>query len=188
MNEVDVIPAHKDSWSRKDLFKRILSRYCVVLEDIGGRVPTYVVSERQNENMHEQLEEINSHFRKLGFSARLYPDDPWIIQLIPDPKRQWPSPRFVMAMWLLSVFTTVFAGEKWMSTSRPEGGWFVENTSLDAFFGYTLPLFFCYNFSLLYTKTPCSQARSESTSHISYSRACNNLVAIWADWFCFSST
>ena len=142
MNEVDVIPAHKDSWSRKDLFKRILSRYCVVLEDIGGRVPTYVVSERQNENMHEQLEEINSHFRKLGFSARLYPDDPWIIQLIPDPKKQWPSPRFVMAMWLLSIFTTVFAGEKWMSTSRPEGGWFVENTSLDAFFGYTLPLFF----------------------------------------------
>ena len=28
-----------------------------------------------------------------------------------------------------------------MSDARPSGGWFVENTSLDAFIGYTLPLF-----------------------------------------------
>jgi len=141
MPEDEVIPVHKDSWSQRELLQRILSRHCFVLEDIGGRTPTYLVSEKGEENFHETLESINTHLRPLGYSARLYPDDPWILQLIPDPKYQWPSTKFVIAMWALSLLTTVYAGEKWMSSGRPVGGWFVENASLDAFIGYTLPLF-----------------------------------------------
>ena len=141
MSEEEVIAAHKKSWSKRETLHRILSRHCRVLEDIGGRTPTFVVSEKENENMHEVLEEINHHLSKLGFSARLYPDEPWILQLIPDPIRQWPSPRFVVVMWLLSLFSTMFAGEKWLSSGRPDGGWFVSNASLDALIGYTIPLF-----------------------------------------------
>jgi len=141
MSEEEVIAAHKKSWSKRETLHRILSRHCHVLEDIGGRTPTFVVSEKENENMHEVLEEINHHLSKLGFSARLYPDEPWILQLIPDPIRQWPSPRFVVVMWLLSLFSTMFAGEKWLSSGRPDGGWFVSNASLDALIGYTIPLF-----------------------------------------------
>ena len=44
-------------------------------------------------------------------------------------------------MWVLSLLTTVYAGEKWMGSGRPTGGWFVENASLDALVGFTLPLF-----------------------------------------------
>ena len=91
--------------------------------------------------MHDSLVEINQHLSKLGFSARLYPDDPWIVQLIPDPTRQWPSPRFVASMWILSMLTTLLAGEMWMDGVRPDDGWFVSNLTLDAFLGYTLPLF-----------------------------------------------
>ena len=116
MSENEVIPAHKNSWNRRELFQRILSRYCYVLEDIGGRTPTYLVSEKEDEDMHEVLDTINAHLKTLGYSARLYPDDPWILQLIPDPKNQWPSPRFVIAMWLISLLTTVYASEKWMSS------------------------------------------------------------------------
>ena len=141
MSEEEVIAAHKKSWSKRETLHRILSRHCHVLEDIGGRTPTFVVSEKENENMHEVLEKINHHLSKLGFSARLYPDEPWILQLIPDPIRQWPSPRFVVVMWLLSLFSTMFAGEKWLSSGRPDGGWFVSNASLDALIGYTIPLF-----------------------------------------------
>jgi len=141
MSEEEVIVAHKKSWSKRETLHRILSRHCHVLEDIGGRTPTFVVSEKENENMHEVLEKINHHLSKLGFSARLYPDEPWILQLIPDPIRQWPSPRFVVVMWLLSLFSTMFAGEKWLSSGRPDGGWFVSNASLDALIGYTIPLF-----------------------------------------------
>ena len=141
MSEEELIHAHKDSWSRRELMHKILSRHCHVLEDIGGRVPTYLVSEKQDENMHESLIDINQHLSRLGYSARLYPDDPWILQLIPDPTRQWPSPRFVASMWILSLLTTLLAGEMWMDGVRPKDGWFVSNITLDAFIGYTLPLF-----------------------------------------------
>ena len=137
----EVIAVHKDSWSHRELMGRILSRYCYVLEDIGGRSPAYVVSEKDDEDMHEVLASINNHLKPLGYNARLYPDDPWIVQIIADPVRQWPSPRFVLTMWVLSLLTTVYAGERWMSDARPSGGWFVENASLDALIGYTLPLF-----------------------------------------------
>jgi len=141
MSEDEVIAVHKDSWSHRELMKRILSRFCYVLEDIGGRSPAYVVSEKDDEDMHEVLESINNHLKPLGYNARLYPDDPWIVQIIADPVRQWPSPRFVLTMWILSLLTTVYAGERWLSDARPSGGWFVENASLDALIGYTLPLF-----------------------------------------------
>ncbi len=141
MSDDEVISVHKESWSHRELIQRILSRYCYVLEDIGGRSPAYVVSEKEDEDMHEVLESINNHLKPLGYNARLYPDEPWIVQVIADPVRQWPSPRFVLTMWVLSLLTTVYAGERWMSDARPSGGWFVENTSLDAFIGYTLPLF-----------------------------------------------
>tara|TARA_B100000989_G_scaffold170070_1_gene127327 strand:+ start:37928 stop:40330 length:2403 start_codon:yes stop_codon:yes gene_type:complete len=143
MPDEDVIPVHKAAWTKRETLQRILSRYCHVLEDVGGRSPTYLVSEKENEDMHEVLIDINSHLSKLGYNARLYPDDPWILQLISDPKMQWPSPRFVVAMWAFSLLTTVFAGEKWMSSARPEGGWFVKNATFDAFVGYTVPIFSC---------------------------------------------
>ena len=55
MSEEEVIPVHKESWSRRELLQRVLSRYCHVLEDIGGRTPTYLVTEKENEDMHEVL-------------------------------------------------------------------------------------------------------------------------------------
>ena len=141
MSEEEAMTAHKDSWNRRELLQKILSRHCHVLEDIGGRTPTYLVSEKQDEDMHDALASINQHLSRLGYSARLYPDEPWILQLIPDPTRQWPSPRFVAAMWILSLLTTLLAGEMWMDGARPDDGWFFSNVTLDAFVGYTLPLF-----------------------------------------------
>ena len=141
VSDEEVIPVHKDSWTHRELLQKILSRHCFVLEDIGGRTPTYLVSEKEDQDMHETLISINQHLEPLSYSARLYPDDPWILQLIPDPTRQWPSPRFVASMWLLSLLTTLLAGEMWMDGARPDDGWFLSNITLDAFVGYTLPLF-----------------------------------------------
>ena len=141
MSEEEVIPVHKEAWSRRELIQRILSRYCHVLEDIGGRTPTYLVAQKEDEDMHEVLSDINQHLGKLSYSARLYPDDPWILQLIPHPTNQWPSPKFIASMWILSILTTLLAGEMWMEGARPEDGWFFSNVTLDAFVGYTVPLF-----------------------------------------------
>ena len=116
MSENESMPAHEKSWSDRELLASILSRYCVVLEDLGGRTPTFLVSEKKDHDIHDDLEKINKHLAKLGFSARLFPDEPWILQLIKDPRFQWPSPRFVISMWLLSLITTIYAGEKWMNS------------------------------------------------------------------------
>ena len=80
MSEEEAMTAHKDSWNRRELLQKILSRHCHVLEDIGGRTPTYLVSEKQDEDMHDALASINQHLSRLGYSARLYPDEPWILQ------------------------------------------------------------------------------------------------------------
>ena len=142
MSDSESIPVHDKSWNQRELFESILSRYCVVLEDLGGRSPTFLVAEKKDQDIHEVLDDINQHLKKLGFSARLFPDDPWILQLIPDPRYQWPSPRFIIAMWLFSLITTIYAAEKWMNSGRPDGGWFVNNASLDAMIGYSIPVFF----------------------------------------------
>jgi len=141
MTESETISVHATSWNNRELFHSILSRYCVVIEDLGGRSPTYLISEKKDQDIHEVLQGINNHLKKLGYSARLFPDEPWIIQLIPDPRYQWPSPRFVISMWLISLITTIYAAEKWMNSGRPDGGWFFENASLDAMMGYTIPIF-----------------------------------------------
>ena len=125
MSDDELIHAHKDSWNRRELISRILSRHCHVLDDLGGRTPTYLVSQKQDEDMHEVLKEINQHLSKLGYSARLYPDEPWILQLIPDPTRQWPSTRFVASMWLLSLLTTLLEAKcGWMVQGQKVVGLF----------------------------------------------------------------
>ena len=141
MTDDEKIPVHAKSWNQRELFTSILSRYCVILEDLGGRSPTFLVGEKKDQDIHEVLQDINTHIKKLGFNARLFPDEPWILQLIPDPRHQWPSPRFVITMWLFSLITTIYAAEKWMNSGRPIDGWFVSNASLDALIGYTIPLF-----------------------------------------------
>jgi hypothetical protein len=55
-----------------------------------------LVSEKDDEDLHESLASINNHFKTIGYNARLYPDEPWIVQIIADPVRQWPSPKFVI--------------------------------------------------------------------------------------------
>ena len=160
MSEEEVIPVHKESWGRRELLQRVLSRYCHVLEDIGGRTPTYLVTEKENEDMHEVLIAINQHLGKLSYSARLYPDDPWIIQLIPHPTNQWPSPKFIASMWILSILTTLLAGEMWMDGARPEDGWFFSNVTLDAFVGYTVPLFGALIFASFVQKWVAAQKES----------------------------
>ena len=48
MTENESMPAHEKSWSDRELLTSILSRYCVVLEDLGGRTPTFLVSEKKD--------------------------------------------------------------------------------------------------------------------------------------------
>ncbi len=141
MSDIEQLSAHPKSWNENELFERILVRYLHVLEDMGGKIPTYSVTSFEDEDIHEVIETINIHMSKHGRQLRLTPGDPWVIQIIREPVNQWPRASFPFVMYSLALLTTLYAGEKWISSGTPEGGWFVDNTTIDALIGYTVPIF-----------------------------------------------
>ena len=140
MTDEEQIPIHSESWSQRELIHRILSRYVHVLSDVGGFWPTFVVQERDDDDIHEVLEQINLHLAKLDWAVRLYPDEPWLMQVLPLPTGQFPSKFVPFLMWMFAILSTIYAGEKWMESGRPDGGWFHSHSTIDAFIGYTLPI------------------------------------------------
>ena len=140
MSDEEQIPVHSETWKQRDLIERIISRHVHVLSDTGGFWPTFLVQERDDDDIHETLEEINRHLARLDWVVRLYPDEPWLMQVLPIPTNQFPRKSVPFVMWIIAILSTVYAGEKWMSSGRPDGGWFHSNGTLDAFIGYSLPI------------------------------------------------
>ena len=140
MTDEEQIPIHSEAWSQRELIHRILSRYVHVLSDVGGFWPTFVVQQRDDDDIHEVLEKINHHLAKLDWAVRLHPDEPWLMQVLPIPSGQFPSKFVPFLMWIFAILSTIYAGEKWMESGRPEGGWFHSHPTIDAFVGYTLPI------------------------------------------------
>ncbi|MDP6869192.1 MAG: hypothetical protein QGI21_00255 [Candidatus Poseidoniaceae archaeon] len=142
MSELEQLQAHSDAWKENQLIERILARHLHIIEDLGGGTPSYLVSEFDGEDIHQTVEEINSHLSKHGRCVRLTPAEPWLIQVIREPVYQWPRKSFSLVMYSLAVLTTLYAGERWNSSGRPADGWFFENNTLDALLGYSFPLIF----------------------------------------------
>ena len=92
---------------------------------------------------------MNAHLDRLGWMAKLTKDEAWVMTVFPIPERQFPRVNSLVAFWILSFFTLTLAGNVWMSSVRPDGGWFHSSTFLDAVLGYALPvmvLLFCASF------------------------------------------
>jgi len=136
------LPAHKDVWSQKQLFERIISRHFQLLGELGGtRWPVWKVQLLEEGEVNESLEQLNSHLVDLGWLAKLEAGDPWLVQIIPSPERQFPASKTTLGFWSVSILTATLAGMFWIDGSRPQDGWFFESLFLDAFIGYTLPVF-----------------------------------------------
>jgi hypothetical protein len=133
--------AHKTAWSQQDLLHTILGRYFNVHGVIGGTVlPAWKVSTNGQEDAHEQLIALNNHLVKLGWMGKLLLDEPWVVQILPLPERQFPGRSFQAVMWMLTALTLTLAGSYWIKGATPAGGWFSETPLLDAVVGYTLPV------------------------------------------------
>jgi hypothetical protein len=98
------LPAHKDVWSQKQLFERIISRHFQLLGELGGtRWPVWKVQLLEEGEVNESLEQLNSHLVDLGWLAKLEAGDPWLVQIIPSPKT---IPRFQNNSWFLVSFNS----------------------------------------------------------------------------------
>ena len=139
--ELQSMEAHKDLWSQHELLQTILNRHFNVHGVIGGTVlPAWNVTTKGDDDAHQQLVVLNDHLLKLGWVAKLLIDEPWVIQILPIPERQFPSNGFQRLMWIITALTLTLAGAYWMKGATPEGGWFSDSSLIDAFIGYTLPV------------------------------------------------
>ena len=133
--------AHKQVWGQKELLGSIIARHFIITGELGGtKWPVWKVVEKDATDVHEQLEKLNHHLDNLGWMAKLELGEPWFIQVIPRPERQFPSLKTTIGFWSFSFITATIAGMLWIEDARPTGGWFVESLMLDAFIGYTMPI------------------------------------------------
>ena len=138
---LEAMEAHKSLWSQQDLLQSILERFFHVHGAIGGTVlPAWNVSTKEEHDAHEQLLNLNTHLAKLGWMGKLLIDDPWVIQILPVPERQFPVRTFHWLMWALSGLTLTLAGAYWIDGATPAGGWYSDSLFLDAVLGYTIPV------------------------------------------------
>ena len=136
------IKVHRDAWGQKELLETIVSRHFIVNSELGGtKWPVWKVDEQDNTDVHDSLDNLNVHLESLGWMAKLQYGEPWLVQVLPIPERQFPSSRTTIGFWSFSLITATIAGMLWIEDARPESGWFIESLFLDALVGYTLPVF-----------------------------------------------
>ena len=136
------IKAHRDVWGQKELLERIVSRYFIVNGELGGtKWPVWKVDEKSSSDVHDSLDSLNLHLDSLGWMAKLQHGEPWLVQVLPVPERQFPSLRTTVGFWSFSLITATIAGMLWIDDARPDSGWFMTSLFLDALFGYTIPIF-----------------------------------------------
>ncbi len=138
---IEQLNVHKKTWNQKQLLESILKRYFHLYGEMGGsRWPIWKADVIDDNDAHETLERANLYLGKLGWMVKLEFGEPWILQVLPLPERQFPSTKSVVGIWTLtSIFLTV-AGMYWMDGTIPEGGWFHSSLMLDAIIGYVIPV------------------------------------------------
>ena len=141
-DDLPQLRAHRDVWGQKDLLSNIISRYFIVTGELGGtKWPVWKVDEKSSEDVDDSLDRLNIHLENLGWMAKLQTGEPWLIQVIPYPERQFPSSKTTIGFWSFSLITATIAGMIWIEDARPSDGWFIESLFLDSLIGYTLPIF-----------------------------------------------
>ena len=102
--------------------------------------PAFGPRKTEGDDIHQQLDKINRHLSRLDWAVGLHPDEPWMMHVFPLPIRQFPSRSVPVVMWFFALLSTLYAAETWMSSGRPDGGWFHPNIVVDGFLGYALPV------------------------------------------------
>lgn len=139
--DAEQLVAQKKAWNQKQLLESILKRYFHLYGEIGGgRWPIWKADAKEDEDVHDSLQDANQYLKKLGWMVKLDFGDPWVLQILPLPERQFPSSKSLLTMWLLSIISLTLAGIYWMDGAIPDGGWFHESAFVDAVIGYVLPV------------------------------------------------
>jgi len=138
--DLEQMDAHKKSWDQYALLANILEREYYLIEQVGGRWPSWIIDVKQDRDVHESLKKVNHHLDKLGWMVRLTEDEPWLVTILPVPDRQFPPRTMHYFLWAMTALTATLAGSIWIENSSPSEGWFGHGLFIDSFIGFTLPV------------------------------------------------
>ena len=138
--DLEQLPAHKKAWDQHALLANILAREYHIVEQLGGRWPSWIIDIKQDGDVHHSLKRVNHHLDKLGWMAKLTEDEPWLVTILPIPDRQFPPIKLHLFLWSMTALTVTLAGSLWIETSSPPESWFGHGLFIDSFVGFTLPI------------------------------------------------
>ena len=138
--DLEQMNAHKKAWDQYALLANILGREYYLIEQVGGRWPSWIIDVKEDGDVHESLKKTNHHLDKLGWMVRLTEDEPWLATVLPVPDRQFPPNTMHYFLWSMTALTATLAGSIWIENSSPPEGWFGHGLFIDSFIGFTLPI------------------------------------------------
>ena len=139
----DVLPlkAHKVRWNQKELLGRIVSRHFNLYESLGGIWPSWVVEPIDDKDVSKTLEELNLHLKKLDWMAKLYPEKPYVIKILPIPRGMFIlGKKQLFIFWALGFLSVLGMGVQWIAGHQKDSSIFDLNIILDSLLFYAIPL------------------------------------------------
>ncbi|MBJ23163.1 MAG: hypothetical protein CMB64_00695, partial [Euryarchaeota archaeon] len=141
--EVTGLPlkTHKKRWSQKDLLGRIVARHFNIYESLSGVWPSWVVDSKDEKEISVSLEELNKHLKKLDWMAKIFPEEPYVLKILPIPKGLFLlGKKQFFIFWCLAFFSAWGMGIEWISNYQQDTSLLNYNTLFRSFTYYAIPL------------------------------------------------
>ena len=135
------LKTHKKRWKQKDLLERIVARYFNIYESLSGIWPSWVVDSIDEKDISISLEELNKHLKKLDWMAKIFPEEPYVLKILPIPKGLFIlGKKQFFIFWCLAFFSAWGMGIEWISNHQQDTSLLNYNTLFRSFTYYAIPL------------------------------------------------
>ena len=140
-SDVSPLKSLKSRWNQKELLGRIVSRHFNMYESLGGIWPSWVVDPIEDKDVSDALEELNLHLKKLDWMAKIYPEKPYVIKILPIPKGLFIlGKKQLVIFWTLAFFSVLAMGVEWIGGHQKDASIFELDIVLRSLLYYTIPV------------------------------------------------
>ena len=138
---ISQLKSHKKRWSQKDLLERIVARHFNIFESLSGIWPSWVVDSLEDKDISGSLVELNKHLKKLDWMAKIFPEEPYVLKILPVPKGLFILGRKqFLLFWILAFFSAWGMGIEWISNHQTDTSLTNYTTLYRSFVYYAIPL------------------------------------------------
>ena len=141
--EADVTPlkSHKKRWGQKELLGRIVSRHFNIYESLSGIWPSWIVEPIEDLETSKALEELNLHLNKLDWMAKIFPEKPYVLKVLPRPRGLFIlGKKQLFVFWALAFLSVWGMGVEWIGGRQENVSIFDIDTLYRSLIFYAIPL------------------------------------------------